>query len=298
MKLKKLGAYMTIIGFFMLFDFFAVYSILVEENFPIFIAIILGIVVASLMDIPPFFFSSLGYAVVLDNTCDEEQKKKGRIISVIGIIYTTVILGSFISLRIIMIRANMDNPDFNSLFSTVIFTVTPILTTLFSIALGFRSYVKNEVNLIEECRVAEEECNVATERHDGRFNDLSTRISAFETESDTANLMEAIRNNGEGVTIHIDALNRAALGEVKDRYRLDINKLSNILNETLHEALLNLDTSGTGIGVITGFEPTEDFKRKAASLKDPDENFEAMVDKQIKENQSRKRKSSARNEED
>jgi hypothetical protein len=170
----------------------------------------------------------------------------------------------------------------------VLFTITPVLTTLFAIVLGYRSYEKNSIQLEEDSRRTAEESNIATERHNERNNDLRARFATFETESGTVNLMEAAKTNGAEVTRHIDALNHAALGEVKDRYSLHIKKLPNILSETLNEALLNLETSGSGIGVLTSYEPSDDFKQKAKELKEPEKSFVAMAERQLKESDSRR----------
>ena len=291
MKTRKLGFSLALIGLFMLVDAWVIYNYGIAINLTVLGAVITGIIIAALMDIPPFFFSAYGFAVVMDDTCDANQRKKGRASSAIGAAYTLLILSALITTRVIQIGNNMLAPDYNNLFSDVLFTVIPLLTTAFAIVLGLRSYEKNEVRLYYERDRAEAEYNSATERFTETYNDLKARFAAFETESGTTNLMDAARFGGEEMARHIDALNRLALDEVVDRYRLHISSLNNILHGTLKEALLSLDVSGTGIGVITGYRPSEEFLRKATLLKEPDKSLKAMVERQINESKSRRRQS-------
>ena len=292
MTRKKLVYSMALIALFMGIDFIAIYDYMIGVNSPIVMAVMLGLIVAALLDIPPFFIAGYGYAVLLDDSSEDDQRKSAKIITILGSIYILLILGALVTTRVIQVRENMNDPEYDSLFRDIVSLLIPVLTTTFSIILGLKAHEKNKVKLRECFETDADAYNQIRAQYDEMYNGLNGTFEAIGVDADVKNLMEAVESGSDGTNACIDSINQAALSQVKSRYELQLMQLPNILSESLNKALLQINSSEAAFIP----PPDAEFERKAAALREPEKFFVDMVDEQIKATEARKSRSQ-RNEE-
>jgi uncharacterized membrane protein YqhA len=281
MNQKKLVIFLLLIAAFMCVDGYAIYTYGIGENFTVFESILAGILIAALMNIPPFFIASHGFAVIADDTTDTRQKRTGKIITIIGSIYIFLILAAVVTMRVIQIMGNMADPMYSNLLMDVVFTVSPVLTTIFSIILGLRIYEPNIIKLREAFESSNSEYIEVKKRYDALYNDLKCKFETIGSAHGFCNFMEAVESGSEDITLYLNAIEKAAAPKITDRIRLHLKKLYNAMLEKINETRLYLDSYGPGPGIIAGHKPSNEFMEKAASLLVIDSDFEKMLNRQI-----------------
>ena len=284
MKVKNITIYMCLIAIFMCVDGFAIYSYGIGANFTVFEAVLAAVLIAALLNIPPFFIASYGFAIMMDDTFEERQRYTAKIISLIGIIYLLLIVGILVIMRIVQIRTNLADPYYNNLLMDAIFTVSPVLTTIFAIVLGIRAVEPNIVTLRREWEETEKDYRLAREKYDALYNDLRGRFETLGQSIGCPNFFEAVINESEDVSRYIDALERAVYPNILDTIKWQFKRLYDALHEKATEARLTLDAFGPGPDIIAAHAPSEEFNEKALLLLKVDMGFEDMVNELIRKN--------------
>ena len=288
MNRKKLIVSMVLIAAFMVVDSYAIYTYGIGANFTVAEAVIAGILIAALMNIPPFFIASFGYAILLDNTSDERQRRTAKIISAIGSVYILLIVSAIVVMRVVQIRANLADPEYNNLLMDTVFTITPVLTTIFAIILGLRAVEPNIDRLREAYEASTREYNDARERHDALYKHLTGEFEAIGATVGLDNFMEGVRSGSEDISLYINAINQAAAPKLTDRIKLHLRKLRESLMEKAEEIKLYLDPYGPAPGIIAAHPLSTSFLDEAALLTEIDADFEKMLNRQISETLSKK----------
>ena len=278
---------MILIAAFMCVDGYAIYTYGIGANFNEFEAVLAGILIAALMDIPPFFIASHGFAVVMDDTTDKRQRRTGKIISLSGSVYIFLIVAAVVTMRIIQIRSSLTDPEYNNLLMDTVFTASPVLTTIFSGILGLRAYEPNINKLREAYETSTNEYIIAKKSRDTLYNSLKTKFDTIGAVHGFNNFWEAVVNGSKDITRYIEAINKAAAPKIIDHIKLHLKKLYNVLFEKIDETRLHLDPYGPGPGIISGHEPSIEFMEKSTSLTEIGSDFEKMLNRQISESLSK-----------
>ena len=273
---------------FVLIDFVFLYGDFVNRNLPLWLAALLGILVAAMLDFPPFIIASNGYAQLADASSDDDQRRTAKITSVLGTLYILVILGALIGIRVHLILEDLQRSEYDQLFLDVFTLIMPVLTTVASILVGFKAHTKNKDILAEEFERYADDYIQNNGQYERRRNEVRGVFEAIGVDTDIENLMEAIESESSGTNVCVDSINRAALSQVNNRHELHLMQLPNIMNKAITQALFKIDPNGTII-----IEPDDGFERKVEQLRVPEPFFVEMVNKQVEENQARKSRGGA-----
>jgi len=146
----------------MAIDLFAVYQYGILMNIREFEAIIAGIFVVALLNIRFYVLALHGWGKYFDTTEGELRKKSiAKLLIELNIVYALLIFSAIVTVRARQIFINLENPAYSNLFMHLVFTVSKILNSIFSFALGLRSARPNIIDLEEESNKAAKESDQA-----------------------------------------------------------------------------------------------------------------------------------------
>jgi ABC-type multidrug transport system fused ATPase/permease subunit len=292
MKIKHIMRDMALITVFMAIDGFVIYSYGVLSNtFSIGSAIIFGVLVATLLDVPPYLFSALGFGKLLDPTTDSVEEKRGaRLITLLGIVYFLVIFGALFYIRFGEIQLVLaDAARFDERFVTIISSIIPLLTSVASVVLGIRSGRSSGIKTLEEqSKAANEELSAAEKAYAEKQVEIMSVFSELEAIFDCPGLSEEAQkrdNHGRpsgDFSKFIKKASERCYIQMISLYRLYIEKCYNELQQEKHRLCLELDPYGAAPCILIDVMPSNDFESKSQEIKKVDEDFEKQINEILK----------------
>ena len=287
MNMKHIARDIMLIVACMGADLFAVYQYGINLNLRVVEAVFAGILVAALLNIPFYFFALYGWGRYLDTTEDVLRKKsQAKFFMVFSIVYALLIFSVIVTVRARQIIIDMAGPAYSNLFLDLLFTISPILTSIFSFVLGLKAAKPNIDELKKDLDKSETEfdqAQLALNKHNGETRNKAERVAgAFKLGK---GFVEDILEKKE-LSEYIGIINLETYREAPDRHAEHLDKGHSAYRGMLIEICRQLDHHAQVKGTLLRAKPSEDLEREANLLRKVDESFKMRVNNLISDRTS------------
>ena len=248
-------------------------------------AILIGLVIAGILNALALLAAKNGYAVLQDDSAEAYERKTAwkYVIFCTPIVLTALVFIAYS--RITIIQSNMAaNSEYNALFDLLALLV-PFATTVGSYCLGLSAHEERFEDYKRKFDKADCAFNQTVEERDILRNKIRQQLDIPGASFGIADLMTAVQNDdSEKKMQFINAVSQQVAEGVTESIHLHLQKNYRALLETIKELPLKLDQHGPAPGILVACEPSAEWFKKAALLEVIDDDFKKTLNKRIQKN--------------
>jgi hypothetical protein len=245
-------------------------------------AILIGLVIAGILNALALLAGKNGFAILQDDTAEAYEKKTAKkyVFFCTPIVITALVFIAYS--RITVIQGNMSaDPEYNILLDLLALLV-PFATTVGSFCLGLSAHEPRIEDNKRKFEEADRARNQKAEERDTLRNNIRRQFDTIGAGFGEGDLMIAVqKNDSEKKMQFINAVSQQVAEGITENVHLHLQKNYRALLETIKELPLKLDQYGPAPGILVTCEPCAEWFKKATILEVIDDDFKETLNKRI-----------------